>query len=231
ELAEEALRNERQLLRELLILQEQDRKLVAYEIHDGLAQLLAGTMLKLQAAGNLSQDMSNNSRELFDEGLRYLDDALKETRRLISDMRPPILDQSGIVAAIRNLIDEHSGGDGPVIEFQHDSQIEREKLAPPIEGAIFRIVQESLNNATKHSQSDKVRIELKQRHNRIRVEVRDWGVGFDPDKIAEKRFGLKGIRERARLLGGRVDIETAAGQGTCISAELPLLGRIAGLDG
>ena len=93
-----------------------------------------------------------------------------------------------------------------------------------MENAIFRIVQESLNNACRHSRSDRIRVALARRGDRICIDVRDWGVGFDPSAVAEQRFGLQGIRERVRLLDGRVAIESAPAQGTHISVELPLAG-------
>ncbi len=111
---------------------------------------------------------------------------------------------------------------GPEIEFEHDMAGER--LPPPLENAIFRIVQESLNNACRHSRSDKIRVSLARRDNRICIDVRDWGVGFDPSAVEEQRFGLQGIRERVRLLEGSVAIESAPGEGTHIAVELPLAG-------
>ena len=98
-----------------------------------------------------------------------------------------------------------------------------ERLASPLESAVFRIVQESLTNARCHSQSAKIRIELVQEDDRIRIDVRDWGIGFNPEKVEEGRFGLRGIRERVRLLGGQVTIRTAPHKGTHVRVELPLI--------
>jgi len=84
-------------------------------------------------------------------------------------------------------------------------------------------VQECLTNACRYSQSQKVRVELVQSEGRVRIEVRDWGIGFNPAQVPGDHFGLKGIRERARLLGGAVALETAPQQGTHIRIELPLL--------
>jgi beta-phosphoglucomutase len=106
------------------------------------------------------------------------------------------------------------------IEFEHDMGDER--LPPPLENAIFRIVQESLTNAARHSRSDKISVALTQRGNHICVDVRDWGIGFDPSSVEERRFGLQGIRERVRLLDGHMAIESAPHEGTHISVELPL---------
>jgi signal transduction histidine kinase len=91
-----------------------------------------------------------------------------------------------------------------------------------LENAIFRIIQESLTNARRYSQSMKVRIRLVQREDGIRIEVEDWGVGFNPKNIAEGHFGLAGINERARLFGGAAIIRSSPGKGTRIVVELPL---------
>ena len=144
---------------------------------------------------------------------------MAETRRLIGGLRPPVLDEAGVVPAIEYLVAEHQRRDGPEIEFVHEVQFDR--LAPPLESALFRIVQECLTNACRYSQSPKVRVELRQADDRVRIDVQDWGVGFDPEQIGDGHFGLRGIRERARLLGGTVSIQTAPQQGTHVTVELP----------
>jgi signal transduction histidine kinase len=155
--------------------------------------------------------------------------SIDETRRLISGLRPPILDEAGIIQAIEYLVCEHGRQGGPKIEFVHDVAFER--LAPPLESAVFRIVQESLQNACRHSRSDRVRVELVQRGDRIHIDIRDWGVGFSAETVEEQRFGLQGIRERVRLLDGRVVIESAPGKGTHIGVELPSVDRAEGSAG
>jgi PAS domain S-box-containing protein len=216
---EDALNKEQHLLRNLLDLQEQDRKLVAYEIHDGLAQQLTGALYKFQSIERMKERDPDAARDLFDEAVRLLREAMGETRRLIGGLRPPVLDESGVVDAIEYLISEQRGG--PEIEFVHPEEFSR--LAPPVEGAIFRVVQECLTNACRYSQSEKVRVELRQTDNRVHVEVRDWGIGFDPARVGHGHYGLQGIRERARLLGGAASIKTAPGKGTSVTIELPLL--------
>lgn len=221
--SKEELQNEQRLLRQLLNLHEKERKLVAYEIHDGLAQHLTGALLQFQSVGRLPEGCVPKASRGFDVGLRLLNDCINETRRLISGLRPPILDEEGIVAAIRYLISEHEKCGGPKIEFVHEFEVDR--LAPVLETAIFRIVQETLTNACRYSQSKKVRVELVVRNGHIHVEVRDWGIGFDPSQIPEDHFGLQSIRERARLLGGQAVIDTSLDKGSQIMVELPLLER------
>ncbi len=157
--AETALREEQRVLRDMLELHERDRKLMAYEIHDGLAQQLTAAVYKFQTVEASRDADSGAARAMFDEGLRLLRQAMVETRRLISGLRPPVLDEAGVVAAVDYLIAEHAQHGGPEIEFVHEGNLDR--LAPPLEIAVFRIVQECLNNARHHSQSRKVRVELR----------------------------------------------------------------------
>ena len=136
---------------------------------------------------------------------------MKEARWLIHGLRPPILDEYGVVAAIEELVSQEEGRENQAIEFSH--KIAFDRLPPSLENTIFRIVQESLNNARRHSQSMKVRIRLVQRADGIRIEVKDWGIGFNPRKVAEGHFGLEGIKERARLFGGAATIRSSPGKG------------------
>ena len=221
--AEEAVLKEERLLRRMLDVYDRERQLLAYEIHDGLAQQMAGAMLSLQAFVQLRRNDDREAQKSLDRAVQSLADSIAEARRLISGLRPPILDESGVVAAIDCLVRGWPQDEGPRIEFTHHVQFDR--LAPPLENTIFRIVQESLTNACHHSKSPKVQVELLQHGDHIRVRVEDWGVGFDPAAVAPNRFGLQGIRERARLLGGEAVIDTAPGQGTRVTVELPLLDK------
>ena len=220
-LADEKLHEEQRLLREMLDLQERDRKLVSYEIHDGLAQQLTGVLLKLQSIECLQDRNPDAAREMFDEAVRLLREAMAETRRLIGGLRPPVLDESGIVAAVEDLISGYRQHDDPEIEFVHN--LEPQRFAPLLESAVFRIVQESLTNACRHSRSEKVRVELGLSGDRVLIDVRDWGAGFDTEKVQKGHFGLRGLRERARLLGGSAEIESSPEHGTHVHVELPLL--------
>jgi PAS domain S-box-containing protein len=218
--AEAELRGKQRLLRQLLDLHERERRLVAYEIHDGLAQELTGALLRLQAFREILKRNPEDAWRVFDVGLNLLGQSVKEARALITGLRPPVLDESGIIAAIDYLVCENEERGGPRIEFHHD--IQHDRLDPSIEIAIFRIVQETLTNARRHSQSDTVRVELRGQDNLIRMEVQDWGIGFDPARTAENQFGLEGVRERARLLGGHATIDSAPGEGTHVVVELPV---------
>jgi PAS domain S-box-containing protein len=221
--AEEALQQQHRTLKHLLQSSDHERQLIAYDIHDGLAQQLAGAILQFQIYEHAKDTNPDQATKAFHGGLALLRQGHSEARRIISGVRPPILDESGVVAAVAHLVHDPSVAQGPKIEFY--SRAEFDRLPSILENAIYRIVQEGLVNARKHSASPKVRISLVQRGDRVRIEIRDWGIGFDPKTVKKNRFGLAGIRERARLLGGKCRIRTAPGAGTSLVVELPLLPR------
>jgi PAS domain S-box-containing protein len=219
-IAEQQLERERQLLRRLLDLQERERQLVAYDIHDGLVQYLTGGLMHLEASTASSKNRKEKAQADHERGMSLLRDALAEARRLISGLRPPILDEQGVAAALEYLVNE-SRPEIPHIEFINYSYFGR--LAAPLEVAIFRITQEGLSNIRQHSHSQRARVELLQHGQWVRLIIRDWGCGFDPTTVHEEQFGLQGIRQRARLLGTIAAIESAAGQGAIIVVDFPLV--------
>lgn len=204
--AQEALRRERRTLLHLLRAGDHERQLIAYDIHDGLTQQLAAAMMQLQTYEHLKKDQPGNAKTAYDAGVQMLKQAHFEARRLISGVRPPILDESGIVAAIAHLVHEQSLAAEPRIEFQSDVQVER--LPAILENAVYRMAQEALANACQHSGSEKVRVSLAQDGRLLRLEVQDWGTGFALRSVPEDRFGLEGIKQRTRLLGGELAIES-----------------------
>jgi PAS domain S-box-containing protein len=221
--AEEALKKERRTLKHLLQSSDHERQLIAYEIHDGLAQYLAGAIMQFQTFDHLKDKKPKLAAKAYDGGMAILQQGHFEARRLIAGVRPPILDEAGIAAAITHLVNEQGRLKGPKIEYR--SGVDFDRLAPTLENAIYRIAQEGLTNACKHSKSEKVRVSLLQQEDQVRIEIRDWGIGFDTKTVRENHFGLEGIRQRARLLGGKFTIRSKPGKGTCIAVELPVVLR------
>ena len=217
---QEALERERQTLRHMLHASDHERQLIAYEIHDGLAQQLAAALMHFESCGNLALQ-SGTATAAHATGVQLLRQAHAEARRLISGVRPPILDESGITAAIAHLVHEQREAGNRVIDFT--SRVSFDRLPAILENAIYRIAQEALANACKHSQSDRVQVSLVQENDTVRIEVQDWGIGFDPRTDATDRFGLESIRERVRLLGGQVALESQPGRGTRVNVALPLM--------
>ncbi|MDD4268617.1 MAG: PAS domain-containing protein [Pirellulales bacterium] len=223
--AQEAVDRERRTLWHMLRASDHERQLIAYDIHDGLAQQLAAAVIQFQAYEQAKGSSAGNARAAYNAGVQMVRQAHFEARRLISGVRPPILDESGVVAALGHLAHDQQIAGGPEIEFQSDVQFVR--LESILENAIYRIAQEALANACHHSQSPRIRLSLVQHGDSVQLDVEDWGVGFDPAAVDAERFGLEGIRERARLLGGQVGVESRAGEGTRVKVVLPLVSSTA----
>jgi signal transduction histidine kinase len=168
----------------------------------------------------LRESSPEDAAKSHEAGAIMLQKALAEARRLIAGLRPAVLDESGLVAAVASMIEELESREGIEVEFVSDVRFER--LDPVWENSLFRIVQESLTNAARYSGTTKIRVQLAQEGDRLILEIQDWGRGFDPSGVAADRFGIKGIRERASLLGGQATIDSAPGEGTRIHVELPV---------
>ncbi len=220
---QEALAKQHGTLKHLLQSSDRERQMIAYEIHDGLAQHLAGAIMQFEAFRHQKDKHPKQAAKAFDAGLTMLRQGHSETRRLIAGVRPPILDESGVVEAIAHLVHEQSREKRPKIEYT--SRVDFDRLVPILENGIFRICQEALTNACQHSKSDRVRVSLLQQKDRVRIEVRDWGVGFDTNTTPKNRYGLEGIRQRAKLLGGKCSLRSKPGQGTRVVVELPVVAR------
>ncbi len=214
----EDLESEERLLRRLIDLQEQERRMVAHDIHDGFVQDVVGAHMRVQCIHSEADPDANEATA--QEVAALLKKAINEGRRLISGMRPMVLDEKGIVESIRHLIADEESLSDLVISFDHDVRFDR--LEPKLEGVIFRIVQEALNNVKRHSQTNDAAVKLTQKDGNLIVMIRDRGVGFDPKHLSRECFGLRGIRERARLFGGTSRIESAPGEGTTVYAQLPI---------
>jgi PAS domain S-box-containing protein len=218
--AQEALERERQTLKHLLQASDHERQLIAYEIHDGLTQQIAAAIMQLQAYEHF-REQPERAKTAMAATVEMLHLAYSEARRLISGVRPPVLDEAGLETAIAHLVHDERVFHGPKIEYKSEVQFDR--LPRILENALYRIAQETLANACRHSGSEKVCVYLTQEGQTIRLEVQDWGVGFDPQAVGDGHFGLQGIRERVRLLDGKVLVQSGPNQGTLVQVEVPLL--------
>ena len=218
--AEQKIQAEQRLLRELLDLQERERKLISHELHDGFVQDIVGAQMLLDAlAAKPDLKRAPTAGELG--AVRaLLQKAIAEARRMIRDLRPVIIrDDSGVVGALHDMVAQEDKSGGLRIRFEHDVRFKR--LDPMLEGTIFRIVHEALVNARKHSGADEVAIRLTEPGDLLLI-IEDRGRGFLLGQVPPDRFGVRGIQERARLFGGQATIESEPGKGTRITVQLPL---------
>ena len=154
--------------------------------------------------------------------LQALREASAEARSLMNRTRTPVLQKFGIKAALADFID-HISERPHAPEVTYRCEVEFRRLAPIIENAIFRVAQEAITNAFLHSTSELVRVSLVQDGEEVTLEVQDYGIGYDPANVATGRFGLDGMRERARSFGKELELDSRPGQGTRIRATFPVI--------
>ncbi len=212
------------LSRRLLEVQEAERRHIARELHDEIGQVLTAVKINLQAIERSSDGKLPDMMPLK-ESVRIIDRLLRQVRSLSIELHPSILDDLGLIAALRWYIDwifQQTGLSGQFV-----TEFARERLAPAIELACFRIVQESLTNAVRHANAKNVIVELGKYDKELYLKIRDDGSGFDVKKAREralkgKSLGLLGMEERVFLLGGRIEVKSERGKGTAINVFLPL---------
>ncbi len=199
--------------------QEQHEEFIAHEIHDGACQYAIAARMALDAFRHERAESGSEHWGSFNAATELLDRAIDELRRLVRGLQPVQLVAGDLPAAIVCLIEEIQTAGGPDTKFRHD--IDPDQIPSRLKRAAFRIVQELLANACRHSKSKRLFVELTLDGDVLRIRVRDWGVGFDPKSTPPGHFGLNGIRRRVKLLGGTATIDSEPGKGTCVTVELP----------
>lgn len=202
--------------------QEEERRRIAREVHDGPAQSLANIVLRLEIAEKLLEiDHEKVKKEINDLNLLVREN-LRDIRRIIFDLRPIPLDGNGIVETINYYIDRYERTYGIECELIVEG-IER-KLFPSTEVAVFRLVQEGMTNVAKHADSQKCEIHIRFYDDSIIGKVKDYGKGFDTKEVMEnpgEHFGLVGINERIEMFSGKFTISSEKGKGTVFEFKIP----------
>jgi PAS domain S-box-containing protein len=215
------------LIRKLITAQEEERRKVSYEVHDGLAQTAAGAHQILQAFARQHPPDSEKGRKDLARALQLVQQTVGEARYVIADLRPTALDDFGLAAAVRLQVEKISS-EGSQVDYEE--ALGNDRLPPEVETALFRVAQEALTNVHKHAPSARVKITLRRLNDAVRLQVRDWGPGFNPEKITDgggpgERLGLSSMRERVALLGGHLEVHSRPGEGTEVVAEIPSVQR------
>ena len=212
------------LLGKIITAQEEERRRIARELHDEVSQTLTGLVMSLGSAeALLTRDPAAVRQRL--ESLRGLtSEAVEEVRRLIRDLRPSLLDDLGLVAAIGWYVENYLAPAG--VKAELETQGFKRRLPPTVEITLFRVVQEAITNIVKHAQAKTARIHLHVTHSAIVGSIEDDGVGFNEDTLRSERrkgmtVGLLGMEERINLLEGKLNIESKPGEGTRVHFEIP----------
>lgn len=206
---------------QLLTIQENERKRIATDLHDGLGQSL--TMIKF-ALGEAEKQLATGAIREASESLQRLKlkvhGVLDEVRHVSMDLRPPMLDDLGILATLSWFYREVEAV-CPALKVEKDICIHEGRVPVPLKITIFRIIQEATNNVIKHANADLIRMSLREADNAFHLAIEDNGDGFDPASVAirsgsDRGLGLLSMKERANLSGGAYVMNSIAGQGTQI---------------
>jgi len=216
---EEAHRQLKILSRRRVKVQEEERRHLARELHDEIGQALTAAKINLQAAMEES-DPAKSKR--IHETAAILERLLGQVRQISLNLRPSMLDDLGLVPALRSLLDEQGRLASVAVRFSAKNM--PENLDPEIQTTCFRIAQEAITNAVRHARSAQIRVELSHENGNLRLQIRDNGRGFDAESEQAQTtgLGLVGMKERAALLGGRARITAPRGKGTTVDVTLPL---------
>ncbi|HEY3380342.1 MAG TPA: ATP-binding protein [Vicinamibacterales bacterium] len=216
-----------ELLRKVISAQEDERKRLARELHDETSQTLSALAMKIETA--LAAWPQEASRDRLVEAKALTVRTLDELHRLIFDLRPSVLDDLGLLSAIRWYAERHLESRGITVRCEF-SGIET-RLLPELETALFRVAQEAITNIAKHSGAETVLIQCFEHDDRISIEIEDDGKGFAPEDLPppaarERGLGLLGMRERIELFGGTIEIDSAPGRGTRIAVAVPTIQEV-----
>jgi two-component system sensor histidine kinase UhpB len=210
-------REQTQRLADMVIrAQEEERRRVSRELHDEANQTLAGLMTTVDAAEEAAQRGGAELAAVLERLRRLAAATLGDLQRIATELRPPALDEFGLVAALGRHVRERFAGAGMRVDF--DIEGRRRRLPGAVEVALYRIAQEALTNVQKHAQARAVHVRLRFLPGVVRLDVSDDGVGFDDDRAPRLGLGLMGMRERASIVGGTVEVASRAGGGTRVSA-------------
>lgn len=216
--------NLRVFLQEITKAQEEERKYVARELHDDMAQILGSLSRRLDNL--LRKDHSFGAGEVtaLQDIQGLLNQGVKSLNSFIQNLRPSLLDDLGLIPALRSLTNSLENTDGTLSDFRIIGGERR--LTNEIELSLFRIVQEALNNVSKHAQATEVKVTAEFLENSIILTVIDNGRGFELDGGMDDlprigQFGLMGMQERAWLLGGTIDVDSEIGRGTTLTVDVP----------
>jgi signal transduction histidine kinase len=212
------------LLAETVTVQERERQRISQDLHDGLNQLIVSALLELKSA---RERLDKEDHAAAEASLQAVGDILhrveRELRQVIFDLRPPTLDALGLVPSLRRYAERFTAYSGIACELRAEGEPYR--LPPDVEIALYRILQEALQNVSVHSGARRARVQLVFGPHRLRLSVDDDGRGFSLEEFQRNgvgHFGLLGMRERAEGLGGELIVQTRPGVGTHVAVSVPI---------
>jgi len=219
ERAEQELRS---LSSQLVRAQEQERRAISRELHDEVGQTLTGLGIELANLEHLRDGPPSEYRSHLADAKRLTEETLRTVRNIAMGLRPSMLDDSGIVPAVRWQASELSKRTGTPVELQIEGDVDG--LGDEGRTCLYRVVQEALTNCARHAQATTIQIAMERRNGSVGLSIRDDGIGFDTGR-ARAGLGLVGIEERVKKLGGSLAVSSWPNRGTLLSVEIPLANR------
>lgn len=216
----------RHLSRQLLLAQEEERKRISRELHDEIVQTLVGinvhlASLKVKARLNIKDLLKRISQTQ-----RMVEKSVNTVHRFARELRPTVLDDLGLIPALEAFIKDFTGRTAIRVQFTAFAGVEQLNSTKRI--VLYRVAQSALSNVDKHAQAKEVKVSIRKVQSVIRLEIHDNGKSFEIERVLfakrHRRLGLLGSRERVEMVGGRFGIESTPGDGTTISAEIPMAG-------
>ena len=213
--------NQSRLLAKLISAQEEERRSIAADLHDDTIQVLAAAIIQVDRIAAADPEQHG---EMLAKLRSTLHSAMNRARQLMFNLRPPVLDAEGLVAALRQQLNLLAADGGVAVELSSNLT---ERLDPTTETVIFRSLQEAMQNVRRHAQAKRVTVELRRSANQVTAVLEDDGVGFDipsvlPKALADGHIGLHSLLERVHLAGGQVELRSYPGKGTRLELTLPL---------
>jgi signal transduction histidine kinase len=214
-----------ELLKRLITTQEDERKRIARELHDELGQSLTGLELRAGALKQFIPENPSRAQSQLEEIQTLVTETTDRMYNLILDLRPSVLDDLGLAAALKFCADRVLKGAG--IQFVLNTDGLTGRINPTLETTVYRIFQEALNNVVRHAQATEVHVELLQHDGVFQCKITDNGQGFDPEAVHFRHYeprglGLLGMRERMAQCGGQLELVSQPGQGTQLTIYVPL---------
>jgi PAS domain S-box-containing protein len=211
----------RELSARLVEIEEEQRHEIARELHDSVGQSLTALNINLSILQNqLTSETSNNIGTRLADSIKLVEQAVERIRDVMAELRPPVLDDYGLLPALRWYAEQYTGRTN-IRAVILEPQVAIPRLPPSMETALFRISQETLTNIARHAEASQVSLSLDMVDGSPRLTIQDDGIGFDPSQ-ADTGWGLRIMRERAEAVGGKLVIETSPGKGTKIVVDVPL---------
>lgn len=218
----ETARQKQDFAVQIIQAQEEERKRLSRDIHDGPAQMLASVLMRSDL---IERTFVQHGPEKAMKEITYLKEmvrgALSEVRRIIYDLRPMALDDLGLVPTLRKYLSTICEYETPLVIHFHSNGAEK-RFSSNFEVGVFRLIQESVNNSIKHAETDEIWVKMEWLRETVNILIKDQGLGFDTKQVKEKSFGLIGMQERVELLKGKMKVTSTVGEGTSILFQIPL---------